>query len=186
MQQYAGTALTGTCSSDERLKTNIKPLGRVLDRLTLIEPSTYHWRADEFPERHYGPGLQLGVIAQQVQKHMPELVEQDSDGFLKVHFGDLPIYLLEGLRDLKTEKDAEITQLKARADKAEAESATLRAESASLKAQVLMNRAHASVRDTTVMWGLAQPSRLPTSRSLVKSLPQLRSQGKFNLVAHRL
>ena len=45
------------------------------------------------------------------------------------------VYLLEGLRDLKTEKDAEITQLKARADKAEAESATLRAESASLKAQ---------------------------------------------------
>ena len=127
VQQFAGTALTGTCTSDERLKTNIKPLGRVLDRLTLIEPSTYHWRVDEFPERHYGPGLQLGVIAQQVQKHMPELVEQDSDGFLKVHFGDLPIYLLEGLRDLKTEKDAEITQLKARADKVAAESRQLKA-----------------------------------------------------------
>ena len=108
VQQYAGSALTGTCSSDERLKTNIKPLGLVLDRLTLIEPSTYHWRVDEFPARHYGPGLQLDVIAQQVQKHMPELVEQDSDGFLKVHLGDLPIYLLEGLRDLKKEKDAEI------------------------------------------------------------------------------
>ena len=144
LQQFAGTALTGTCSSDKRLKKDIKPLGRVLDRLSLIEPSTYRWRADEFPERHYGSGLQLGVIAQQVREHMPEMVEEDDDGYLKVHFGDLPIYLLEGLRDLnadsvhlKAEKDAQIAQLKAEKDaqiaQLKAESAQLKAESAQLK-----------------------------------------------------
>ena len=28
LQKFSGLALTGTCSSDERLKTNIRPLGR--------------------------------------------------------------------------------------------------------------------------------------------------------------
>ena len=120
----------------------------MLDRLSLIEPSTYRWRDTEFPDRHYGPGVQLGVIAQQVNMHMPELVETGDDGYLKVHFGDLPIYLLEGLKDLHldtlhlwAEKDQEISQLKLRADQAEAESASLKvradkaeAESAQLKA----------------------------------------------------
>ena len=140
VQQFAGTALTGTCSSDERLKQDIKPLGRVLDRLSLIEPSTYRWRDTEFPDRHYGPGVQLGVIAQQVKMHMPELVETGDDGYLKVHFGDLPIYLLEGLKDLHqdtlqlwAEKDQEISQLKLRANQAEAESARLKADVLQLK-----------------------------------------------------
>ncbi|HLP86503.1 MAG TPA: tail fiber domain-containing protein, partial [Candidatus Paceibacterota bacterium] len=95
-----GTLLTGTCSSDERLKKNINPLGDVLDRLVQITPVTYNWRSDEFPERYLGDSLQTGLIAQEVEEQFPELVVTDSNGFKQITFQYLPFYMLQGIKEL--------------------------------------------------------------------------------------
>jgi hypothetical protein len=131
VQQFAGTALTGTCSSDERLKKDIEPLDgkNVLERLALIKPSSFVWRADEHPELHLGTGKQIGVIAQQVEQSFPELVDNDpSSKWKKVKFGDLPIYLLQGIRELKEMFDtdhADLIGLKAANDNLVSETAAL-------------------------------------------------------------
>jgi hypothetical protein len=101
-----GAILTGTCSSDERLKANVRPMGDVLDRVIHLQPMHYQWRGSEFPKRGIGDGEDIGLIAQDVEKVMPELVVQDTDGFRAVHYERLPMLLLQSVRELKSENDA--------------------------------------------------------------------------------
>ena len=95
-----GTLLAGTCSSDERLKKNITPFSPVLDRLTQLTPVTYNWRADEFTDRHLGTSLQTGLIAQEVELQIPELVVTDDKGFKQIVFQYLPFYTIQAIKEL--------------------------------------------------------------------------------------
>jgi hypothetical protein len=71
---FAGTGLVGSCSSDRRLKKNITPFAPMLDKVTALQPVHYFWRSDEFPARHFGNGQNYGLIAQDVEQVLPELV----------------------------------------------------------------------------------------------------------------
>jgi endosialidase-like protein len=44
------TVIAGTCSSDARLKRNIRPFDPVIEKLTQLQPVYFDWRSDEFPE----------------------------------------------------------------------------------------------------------------------------------------
>ena len=55
--------------------------------------------------RGIGDGEDIGLIAQDVEKVMPELVVQDTDGFRAVHYERLPMLLLQSVRELKSEND---------------------------------------------------------------------------------
>jgi len=82
-----------------------------------------------------------------VQRVLPEAVSEH-DGILAVKYTEIIPLLIEAIKELKNhvdhkfesllplwaEKNAEIAQLKARADQADAESAQLKAESAQLRA----------------------------------------------------
>ena len=59
----------------------------------------------EFPTRGIGDGEDIGLIAQDVEKVMPEMVVQDSEGFRAVHYERLPMLLLQSVRELKSEND---------------------------------------------------------------------------------
>ena len=74
LKRFDGTGLVGTCSSDRRLKKNITPFGPVLDHLTALQPVHYFWRAEDFPARHFGKSQSYGLIAQDVEQVLPELV----------------------------------------------------------------------------------------------------------------
>jgi hypothetical protein len=106
LKNYGGTALTGTCSSDGRLKTQIQPLSGLLNKVARLQPISFHWRRTEFPQMGFGPERNLGLVAQQVEEVMPELIGQDEHGFKAVHYHYLPILLLEAVRELKAERDA--------------------------------------------------------------------------------
>jgi hypothetical protein len=100
-----GTTIAGTCSSDERLKTEITPLASssksYLEALIAIEPSTYYWNDVAVEEFRYGTtSMQTGLIAQQVALTMPEMVTEDYRGFKQVRFSDLPIYLLQAIKEM--------------------------------------------------------------------------------------
>ncbi|MBI4009576.1 MAG: tail fiber domain-containing protein [Candidatus Aenigmarchaeota archaeon] len=109
-----GTILAGTCSSDIKLKKNIAPLPSVLDKVTQLQPVYFQWRSDEYPEMHMGNETQIGLIAQQVEQYLPELVTE-KDGIKQIHNEELPYLMLQALKDLKAENDA----LKARIAKLE-------------------------------------------------------------------
>ena len=89
-----------------RLKKNITPFGPMLDRVTALQPVHYFWRASEFPERHFGNSQSDGLIAQDVEQVLPELVATDSDGYKAVDYSKLPLLTIQAVKELKTENDA--------------------------------------------------------------------------------
>ncbi|MBO9611998.1 MAG: tail fiber domain-containing protein [Dyadobacter sp.] len=93
-------------SSDKRLKQDITPLKGSIDAITQLRGYHYHWID---PKR--GTELQTGVIAQEVEKHFPELVQQNEKGFKTVNYVGLIPHLIESVRELKNQT-AEIAELK--------------------------------------------------------------------------
>jgi hypothetical protein len=101
IEQFAGTALVGSCSSDINLKTNISPINGILDTFLKLQPVTYQWRVDEFPDRHFGNELVKGLVAQDVELLFPELVDIDGRGFKTVDYGiALQMLSIEAIKEL--------------------------------------------------------------------------------------
>ena len=120
-----GTIIAGTCSSDERLKKDIRQFdGTMLDRLLKLRPVYYHWR-EELTSRNVGPnpGEGYGLIAQEVEKIYPEMVSTDRDGYKAVDYGKLQYVLLGALQEehAKVEVlDARVVDLEQRLARLEA------------------------------------------------------------------
>ncbi len=106
LRNFAGTGIAGTCSSDRRLKKNITPFAPMLDKVAALQPVNYFWRSDEFPNRHFGNAQNYGLIAQDVEQVLPELVDTDSDGYKAVDYSKLPLLTIEAVKELKAENDA--------------------------------------------------------------------------------
>ena len=98
-------ALAYGSPSDKRLKENIKPIESALDKVSKLQGVTFDWKpSDSILEIKED----VGFIAQDVQKVIPELVRENKDGMLSMrHQGIAPI-LLEAIKELK----AEIEELK--------------------------------------------------------------------------
>jgi Chaperone of endosialidase len=120
LMNFAGTGIAGTCASDRRFKKDITPFGSVLNQLTALQPVHYYWRAEDFPNRHFGNSRSYGLIAQDVEQVLPELVAIDSDGYKAVDYSQLPLLTIQAVKELKTENDvlkqrvAEVDSLKQR------------------------------------------------------------------------
>jgi hypothetical protein len=101
-----GNQIAGACPSDLRLKGNIAPLDSLLGKLTALQPVAFDWRRDEYVDLHLSSERSLGLIAQEVEEVLPELVAENGDGFKSVHYERLPLLMLQGMRELKAENDA--------------------------------------------------------------------------------
>lgn len=67
---YASTYLN--YPSDELLKTNIQDLTDALTTLEQLQPVSYEYLTDQYPQMHLPSGSQFGFIAQQVEQVLPE------------------------------------------------------------------------------------------------------------------
>jgi hypothetical protein len=83
-----------TQSSDRRLKKEIKPIHDGLDKVLLLQGYHYHWND---PGRD--SSLQTGVIAQEIEKIIPELVTTDEDGMKGVNYIGIIPYLIESHKE---------------------------------------------------------------------------------------
>ena len=84
--------------SDERLKENIEEIPDALAKLFSIRGVTFD-RIDQ-------PGLrQVGVIAQEVEEVLPEVVEDGPDGFKSVAYGNMVGLLIEAIKDQQKQID---------------------------------------------------------------------------------
>ena len=132
-----GTVKVGTANvtSDKRLKHNIQPIKYGLSELRALKPMSYDWQLDLFNL----PGTQLGFIAQDVQKVLPELVtvEEDSeesrfkDELALTENGILPV-VVASVQEL----DKENLQLKSEVETLKSEVETLKSEMTVLKARL--------------------------------------------------
>jgi hypothetical protein len=105
-------------SSDRRLKKNIEPLTGALDHLLQLRSVTYEYIAPA--AIHELPGRQTGFIAQEVEPIFPNWVGEKPDGMKFVAVKGFESLTVQALRELRSEKDAEIAALQARLSKLEA------------------------------------------------------------------
>jgi len=98
--------------SDKRLKKNIVDFNSGLEKITEIQVCTFEYRLPEEIEELNSShaitkqGVQLGVIAQELQKVLPDCVHQESTGVLSVQKDNLTWYLVNAIQELKAEFDA--------------------------------------------------------------------------------
>ena len=91
---------TVTAASDQKLKTEIYAIENPLEKLTLLSGKTFRWRQ---PLSEEDEGVQMGLIAQDVQKVFPEIVREGRDGLLRVAYMSLIAPIIEAIKLLKTE-----------------------------------------------------------------------------------
>ena len=87
MQMIGQAASTAMALSDERMKYNVKPIKNPLDKVNRLDGVTFNWKDDDVED--------ASVIAQDVEKVMPEAIARREDGMRMV---DMPkmIGLLTG------------------------------------------------------------------------------------------
>ena len=97
--------------SDERFKKNIKPLKNSLDNVLKLDGVTYDWKINEFPNEKFPNVKQNGLIAQDVEKVFPNLVETRADGYKQVDYVMLVPSLIESIKELKDISDKQAKQI---------------------------------------------------------------------------
>ena len=98
-------------SSDERFKDNIQPISEPLWKLSKIGGYEFDWN----DKQDVYEGHDVGVIAQEVHKVLPEVVGEKSDGYLGVKYEKIVPLLIESVKELtkKTKKlERELKKLK--------------------------------------------------------------------------
>ncbi len=90
--------ITAYYSSDNRLKENIKPIENALDKVRKISGNTYDWKAG-FEDIHSHKGEDVGVIAQEVEAVMPQLVTTREHGYKAVQYEKLAALLIEAIKE---------------------------------------------------------------------------------------
>ena len=88
-------------SSDERLKDNISLIPNALDKVSKLRGVEFDWN----DKQDVYQGHDVGVIAQDVQEVLPELVQERADGYLAVKYEKMVGLLIESIKELKTEVD---------------------------------------------------------------------------------
>ena len=85
-------------SSDIRFKENITPIENALDKISKISGNTYDWKAENKAEHGY-EGNDVGVIAQEIEAVLPQLVQTRENGFKAVKYDKLVTLLIEGIKE---------------------------------------------------------------------------------------
>ena len=115
-------------ASDERLKTNFKPIQSALEKVCSLDGVYYEWDKEACERTDFTPEFnktELGFKAQQVQKYFPEVAvlapfdtdpmgdgvneSKSGENYLTLHYERLVPALVEAIKELKDE----IEELKA-------------------------------------------------------------------------
>ncbi|WP_312306078.1 tail fiber domain-containing protein [Chryseobacterium sp.] len=93
-------------NSDERLKQNITSIYSSGELLGKLRPVSYFWN-EKGKTKGGNPQLQYGLIAQEVEKVLPNIVSTDNEGYKSVNYNELIPLLLHTVQ----EQDKKITEL---------------------------------------------------------------------------
>ena len=115
-QATNGTSFLQT--SDKRIKKNIVDNNEGLNKLKDIQVRNFEYRTeDEVTELPSNlavkkEGIQLGVIAQEIEKVLPEIITIESSGVKTVNPDSLTWYLVNAVQELSTQVDELKQELK--------------------------------------------------------------------------
>jgi hypothetical protein len=89
-----------SATSDERLKDITGVIENGIEKICVLRPVIYTWKFDAKKIS------QVGLIAQDVQKVLPQAVSEGSDGYLGVRYTEVVPLLVAAIQELKAEFDA--------------------------------------------------------------------------------
>ena len=89
-------------SSDMRLKNNLQVIEGALDKIDGINGYEFDWN-DKSPGWAQKRGHDVGVVAQEIEKIHPEIVEERKNGYLGVDYKRLVPLLIQSVKELKQE-----------------------------------------------------------------------------------
>jgi hypothetical protein len=94
--------VTANTSSDIRLKDNLIRIENPLEKISLINGYTYDWK-EGYEDIHTNKGNDIGVIAQEIEVVLPQLVTTRDNGFKAVRYDKIVALLIESIKELKEE-----------------------------------------------------------------------------------
>ena len=97
------TVATTNYTSDENLKQNITPILNSLDKIEQINGVNFIWNEEK---QNIHKGRDVGVIAQEIEKILPEAVSTDEEGVKLVQYHKIIPLLIECIKELKSEINA--------------------------------------------------------------------------------
>lgn len=98
-------------TSDKRLKKYVKNIPNALDKVAQINGVNFQWRKtdEEIKQNvHSFEGKDVGVIAQEIEKVLPEVVITRDNGYKAVKYEKIVPLLVEAIKELQ----AEVQELK--------------------------------------------------------------------------
>lgn len=112
------------CSSDARIKREVRPIANALGKVLALTGVSFRFDGRRYQDLELPEGEQIGLIAQEVEEVLPEVVTSPpGDGLKSVKYANLVAVLIEAVKDqqgqidhLRDENDA----LRARLDRIEA------------------------------------------------------------------
>jgi len=100
----AANDIVAFSTSDINFKENIIPITDALLKVETISGNTYDWK-NEFEYIHGFKGNDVGVIAQEIQKVLPEAVRERENGYLGVNYEKIIPLLIESIKELSAKVD---------------------------------------------------------------------------------
>lgn len=95
--------------SDTRFKKQISNIQHPLQKILSLNGVEYFMRSEEFPHMHFTNDKQVGLLAQEVERVLPEAVQViNADGYKGVDYAKLVPLLIEGIK----EQQRQINELK--------------------------------------------------------------------------
>jgi len=85
--------------SDLKWKENIKSYQNALKQVYQLRGVTYNWKKGDQSNRKFSEQMQIGLIAQEVEKIIPELVKTDRSGNKGISYAKLTVVLLEAVKE---------------------------------------------------------------------------------------
>ena len=85
--------------SDKRYKENIKNINSSLDKVLSLQGSVFNWKTKEYSDKNFPEGDHFGMVAQDLEKVLPEVVYTDADGMKSVAYNELIPVLIEAIKE---------------------------------------------------------------------------------------
>jgi len=110
-------------SSDKRYKKDIERISDASSIIQALKGVRFNFRTDDFQDLGFSDQPQIGVIAQDVESVLPELVTEDEKGYKSVAYDKLTAVLIEAVKEQQNsieQKDRRIDELEKRIERMEA------------------------------------------------------------------
>lgn len=101
-------------SSDLRFKTNVRSITSPLEKVKSLRGVYFNWDQKSFPNKDFSDKTELGFIAQEVEKVLPEVVSKDNspEEYRSVKYDKVVALLVEAIKEQQKQIDSLKSQVK--------------------------------------------------------------------------